>query len=322
MIHSNMKRLAAALAFSASLASSAHALNQTWVASNGNDSNACDRNAPCLTLIGAYGKTSPEGEISCVDSVPLTTNLNVLIVTTAVTINCEGVVTSAGNNGLFIIINTAASDRVVLRGLSVDARGASGAPIIFKGAGTLIVDRMKMSGARFDASDARPASLYFAPTGVGKLVVTDSLLVKSGNGTIGGGIIVKPEPGGTAQVLLSRVNVSGNTFGIAIDGSNSTGGINATIIDSVMASNQNDGVVATSSPSTAPIGVTVIDSASTNNGFGIRSIGSNVTVRVEGSKIIGNGNGLSGGGALITGGGNTVQGNASNGAFTGSYALQ
>lgn len=123
-------------------------------------------------------------------------------------------------------------------------------------------------------------------------------------------------------MTIKNSTVSGNVFGIAFDGSNSTGGINATIIDSVMSSNANDGIIATSSASGAPIGVTVVGSQSLNNGFGIRSIGGNVTVRVEGSKIIGNGAGVGGGGTLLSGGGNTLQANAVNGDFTGSYALQ
>ena len=83
-----------------------------------------------------------------------------------------------------------------------------------------------------------------------------------------------------------------------------------------------DGVIATSSPATAAAGVAVINSQSLSNGFGIRSIGSNITVRAEGSKIIGNGTGLGGGGASLSGGGNTVQANGTNGSFTGSYAQQ
>src|SRR5262249_5534862 len=45
----------------------AHAqLVHSWVASNGNDSNACDRQTPCATFAGAYNKTAAGGEISCV----------------------------------------------------------------------------------------------------------------------------------------------------------------------------------------------------------------------------------------------------------------
>jgi hypothetical protein len=61
-----------------------------------------------------------------------------------------------------------------------------------------------------------------------------------------------------------------------------------------------------------------------NNAFGIRSIGPNVTVRVDGSAAIGNSTGLSfsGDGALLTAGNNMVRTNGADGAFSGPVALQ
>ena len=74
----------------------------------------------------------------------------------------------------------------------------------------------------------------------------------------------------------------------------------------------------------APIGVYVKNTKSVNSALGIRSLGPNVTVRVDGSGVIGNGTGLSssGGGALLTAGNNMVQANGSNGAFSGPVGLQ
>src|SRR6266849_3884640 len=42
-------------------------LQQTWVSSNGADTNACDRATPCKTFAGAISKTAPNGEIDCLD---------------------------------------------------------------------------------------------------------------------------------------------------------------------------------------------------------------------------------------------------------------
>jgi hypothetical protein len=71
-------------------------------------------------------------------------------------------------------------------------------------------------------------------------------------------------------------------------------------------------------------GVYVKNTKSVNNAFGIRSIGPNVTVRVDGSAAIGNSTGLSfsGGGALLTAGNNMVRTNGTDGAFSGPVALQ
>ena len=161
------------------------------------------------------------------------------------------------------------------------------------------------------------------PTGASRLSVTDTTIVNMGLGT-GGGIVVNPQPGGSAQVALKRVTVNSNAFGIAADGGNSTAGINMTIADSLISGNAQDGIIAVTTAGHAPIGVMVKNTQTLNNAIGIRSIGPNVIVRVDGSTIVGNGTGLSfsGGGALFTFGNNAVRANGSDGAFSGSVALQ
>ena len=131
--------------------------------------------------------------------------------------------------------------------------------------------------------------------------MTDTVISNEGSGT-GGGIVINPQSGGSAQVNLERVTVNGNAFGIAADGTNSTAGINMTIADSMIGGNSQDGIIAVTPSGGAPIGVMVTNTKSVNNTFGIRSIGPNVTVRVKNSDIMGNGTGLSfsGGGALLT----------------------
>ena len=136
--------------------------------------------------------------------------------------------------------------------------------------------------------------------------------------------MIRPGAGGTGQVVLDRVNAAGNVFGIAVDGSTSTGGINMTIADSFSSGNSQDGIVATTSGGGAPIGVMVKNTKSLNNGFGIRSLGPNVTVRVSNSAVIGNVTGLASGsgGALLSFGNNEVRANGADGAFSGSVAQQ
>jgi hypothetical protein len=299
--------------------SAAHADNiRSWVAAAGSDSADCSFATPCASFSGAYAKTKVGGEITCIDSA----NFGGVNIIKSITINCDGArantAVAANNLGVFFI-TTQVSDHVFLRGLDVDCSDVACDPVTFNGAGTLILDRMKINNGT-----ASGGGIQYVPTGPGRLIVTDSIIVRNGSPTAGAGILVRPNPGGTAQVTLDRVNVSANTFGIAADGSQSTGGINMTVKDSVLASNINDGVIATTSAGGAPIGVMVSNSAVTNNGFGIRSIGPNVTVRVENAKVIGNGTGLSfsGSGLLLTAGNNMVQANGSNGAFSGPVPLQ
>src|SRR6202521_6288876 len=92
-------------------------LQHTWVSSNGLDTNNCDRTAPCVTFAGAYGKTNPRGEITCVDSGDYHSN-STFIITGSITINCESAI---GSNVGGMFINTAATDVVTLRGLDLDA---------------------------------------------------------------------------------------------------------------------------------------------------------------------------------------------------------
>jgi hypothetical protein len=292
----------------------------SWIASSGNDASDCSRATPCATFSGAYAKTARSGEITCMDS----GEFKGAVITRGVTINCRGKLASnspgIGSYNYFNIL-LPDGDTVVIRGVDLDLKGSSvGIPgIYFQGSGKLIVEGVKISGARNPTG-----GIYFTPKGPGKLVVTDSFIAGNGGASTGAGIIVKPHASGSAQATIERVDLSGNTFGVAVDGSDSTGGVNVTIKDSVLASNTNDGVVATTSAGHSPIGVLVSNSASINNGYGIRAIGSNVTVRVSGSDIAGNGTGLAtaSGGALLSLGSNAVRANGTNGAFTGAEAVQ
>lgn len=316
-----MKTLTA-IAASAALFSTwitpADAANRLWVASNGDDGSAsCSFAAPCLTFGRALTVASAGSEINCIDSVVGSG----LFISKSITINCENVLATNGvkantsSVGL-LSISISATDVVVLRGLQLNYGGfVSG--IYFYNAGTLIVDKVRISSSNSNG-------IYFEPAGPSKLIVTDSMIDTNGSGTTGAAIRVVPSGTGSAQVTLDHVRAVGNVFGIALDGTDSTSGINATIRDSVAASNAQDGIIAVSASGKAPIGVLVTNSASINNQFGIRSIGPGVTVRTEASRIAGNGTGLavSGGGVLLSAGNNTVEANAANGAFTGSFAFK
>ncbi len=305
---------------------SGQTLSRTWVATSGDDGNACTRNAPCRSFDSALSKTGNGGEITCADSGNF--NLPRNITQKSITINCEGAVatsadpTGASLGGAWITLNS--TDRVTLRGFDIDLAGTSSSGIFVDGAGTLILDRMKISngGALSGATNGIVMKPYYA--GSLRLVVTDSVITNFAPGAGGAGIVINPQQDASAQITLERVTVSGSGYGIVVDGSNSTGGINMTIADSVVAGNIYDGIAAITTSGHAPIGVMIKNTKSTNNGYGIRSTGPNVTVRVDGSTIIGNGTGLaaSSGGSLLSLQTNVVHANGNDGAFTGSLALQ
>jgi hypothetical protein len=209
---------------------------------------------------------------------------------------------------------------VTLRGLTIySSPGSPGTTgVLFNGGSDLTLENVKIFG--FTST-----GIKFTPSTSGsKLVVSDTTLSNNGNGSTGGGIVISPQSGGTAQVTLNRVTASKNVFGIVADGTGSTNGINMTIADSVSSGNSQDGIIAVTPSGGAPIGVYLKNTKSVNNPIGIRSLGPNVTVRVDGSSVLGNSTGLSfsGGGALLSAGNNMVQANGINGSFSGPAAPQ
>jgi hypothetical protein len=311
------KNLFACLAFALAswlTAGSAYALNNhSWVSSTGSGT-ACTRTAPCGDFSTAQDATAAGGVISVLDQFD---ELFILLITKSITIRAEGVdggATFTPFSSAWISVNAGPTDVITLEGLQLNGGG-----IEFFAGGRLHVVRCGITNGNV----AGNAGIAFRPNSASKLTVTDTVISNFGSGT-GGGIVINPKSGGTAEVALERVTVNGNAFGIAADGTGSAGGINMTIADSMVANNSQDGVIAVTPSGGAPIGVMVTNTKSVNNVFGIRSLGPNVTVRVGDSTITGNVTGLSfsDGGVLLTFGTNKVRANGNDGTFSGPVALQ
>jgi hypothetical protein len=222
---------------------SAYALDDhTWVSSTGGGA-ACTRTAPCRYFTDAVAATAAGGVISMVDS----GDFGSVTITKSLTIRAEGAdggATLTNAFGPFIAIDAAATDAVTLEGLNFSGAGG----VLFESGGQLHVVRCVIT----NGNEAGPnVGIKFAPNSPSKLSVTDSVITNEGNGT-GGGIVVKPRAGGSAQVALERVTVNGNAFGVVADGTGSTAGINMTIADSMIANNIQDGIIATTPASVSP----------------------------------------------------------------------
>src|SRR5262252_8106873 len=78
----------------------AHAqASRTWVSGVGDDVNPCSRVAPCKTFAGAISKTTPGGEIDCLDP----GGYGAVTIMKSITIDCGagkvGSILAAGTNG-------------------------------------------------------------------------------------------------------------------------------------------------------------------------------------------------------------------------------
>jgi hypothetical protein len=282
-----------------------YAQNSSWrsfVSSAGNDANNCKLATPCASIARAVTVTPDTGTITCLD--PHQGNYGVYL-DKSMTIDCEG-------GSLYLLtISLPPTATAVIRGLAFDNGNGSSVSVLIAGAGSVVLDRVRVFRGSVACVDA-------APTGPLGLTIVDSAMSACGSGSTGAGVLVKPQPGGSARVTLERTHVSASVFGVAIDGSNSSTGINATVSESVLSNNSQVGLVATSSAGHAPIGVLATGVKSVNNSYGIRAIGPGVTVRVKNSEIAGNGIGVatSGGGALLSASNNILEANGTNGALT------
>src|SRR5439155_20137427 len=119
---------------------------RTWVSGVGHDANPCSRTAPCKTFAGAISKTAAGGEIDCLDP----GGFGAITITKSVTIDCgtnPGGILNSGFNG--VIINAAATDRVVLRNIVIQGTvgttlGLNG--IRFLAGKELFLDRVFIQG--------------------------------------------------------------------------------------------------------------------------------------------------------------------------------
>lgn len=175
---------------------------RTWVSGVGDDVNPCSRTAPCKTFAGAISKTAAGGEISVLDP----GGFGAVTITKSITINGDGTLAGilfSGTNG--IIVNAAATDVVTLRNISLHGGGATLNGIRFLNGGTLIVDKVSISGATQSGIDIEPA-------GNAKVIISETSIRGGANG------IQVTSPGGTVHVSIDRTSIRSVATGIDASG--------------------------------------------------------------------------------------------------------
>ncbi len=296
---------------------------RTLVSGVGDDANPCTRTAPCKTFTGAISKTAAGGEINCLDP----GGFGQVTITKSIAIICDGIqqagILVSVSNG--ITINVPAGSFVTLSGLFIDgSRNAGGEGIngvsIIQG-GTVSIRNSTITG--FGNGSGSSYGVNFVPTAAATLVLDNVTLTENGNGnnTFSGGLFSSPAAGVTAMVTINNTRVQNNTnFGVRFDTVGILGSVTEAAISNSVISGDGVGLL-----SKAPAGtgaVRLMISGSTiggNSGYGLTANGTGTTIRVGESAITNNGTGLLvlSGAVLASYGTNQLDGNGTDGAFTG-----
>ncbi len=189
------------------LPSSAQAqATRTWVSGVGDDANPCSRTAPCKTFAGAISKTAAGGEIDALDP----GGFGAVTITKSITLNGSGTQASvlvSGTNA--IIVNAAATDRVVLRELELQGlcTGLNGVRVL--SAGTLRVEDVSIAG--FATSGISLESSAASGT---RAFVNDTSIENGCGSSLG--VNVAPTGAGVADVVLRGVSIFDNGTGVSV----------------------------------------------------------------------------------------------------------
>lgn len=263
---------------------------RTWVSGTGNDANPCSRTSPCATFAGALTKTAAGGEISVLDP----GGFGTVTITKAITINGDGTLASilaASTNG--VTVNAASTDKVVLRGLSIQGAGTGLAGIRYQNGGQLTIENVTISGFTGNGIET-------SPTLAAELYVTNTRINRVSNG------LVLSSTGPFLVAVLDNVLIANPTNSGVVQ---SSSGIGTTITQSVIASAGGSGVAITTGS-----GFINVDSSSiVNNSTAFTASSSGSTIRISNNNIYGNPTGYTiGAGATIASAGNNRTG--ANGA--------
>lgn len=292
----------AVLVFTCAFSSLAQAqASRTWVSGVGDDVNPCSRTAPCKTFAGAISKTAACGEISVLDP----GGFGAVTITKSITIDGTGTQASIlASLTTGVIINAAATDKITLRGLSINGfcNGVHGINIL--SAGTVNVEDCVIfrfnTGNGITSSDSNGVDIN-----VRNSVIRDN--------TLDG--INTQATAGAANVTLEGVSLTGNGNGLR-----ARSGSRVTARNSVFSNNNSIGVF--SDGSTAGFAsVTIWSSQISHNGTTGAQAGNAGNVGSSGLVIAQNqidrntGNGvlISTGGVVETFSNNSIRGNGVDG---------
>ncbi len=278
--------------------------NRVFMSTTGSDSNNCsDPATPCRSFVGAQAQTNAGGEIIAM----ATGGYGLLTITQSVTINGPAGVVIFSN---FPVIVNAPGATVVLRGMTIDGTGQTGHGVSVTSVGSLHVESCVITGWVGTGSLAGDG-LHFVSAG--QLFVKDTDI----RGNQQNGIWVSPTAG-TAQASIDNCRLEQNGYGLIADNSNGGVAAKVAIRGSVASGNSYVALLAQVGGVINAEGCLV-----TNNGTGLETYAASSFLRASNCTVTGNIIGAySNGGSLYSRGNNTLEGNGTDGGFTGGYSAK
>src|SRR5262249_43491998 len=209
--------------------------SQPSVSAAGNDGNACTLAAPCLTFQRALTQTTAGGEIGVLGP----GSYGPLDITTSVNVTNDGsgeasiLVPSGG--GIGIMVDAGRGDIVRLRGLIIEGQAAGSVGIEFVTGSALHVQNCVIRNLEDIGAGI---GIMMLPGGASQLFVSHTIIFNNGSFPNTGGILIQPHGTGSADVVLDRLRLENNVFGLKADGSRSTGpGAHVVLRGSVVSGN-------------------------------------------------------------------------------------
>jgi hypothetical protein len=189
---------------------------RTWISGDGNDANPCSRTAPCKTLAGALPKTVARGEINALDpggfgGATITKSITIDLSTAGI-----GGVLNANTNG--IVVNAAAGDDVVLRGLGISGGafgGAAGACAPYGGLNGVSIRGARTVRIEDSTIGSQATAVRVAPDAADVSVLVNRVDIANNCA----GINAEPAAGRVADVAIQASTISNSGTAVrAADG--------------------------------------------------------------------------------------------------------
>ena len=301
------------------LATPTHA--DVFVSTVGVDTNTCTRTAPCRTFERAHAVAASGDTIFCIDP----GSYFATSIQKSITIDCSAVSAAAFRADFAPVFSIAVPGiHVTIRGLNIRGLGNINA-IDFVDGASLRVERCTIQEIVSGQPTISSAGIRFIPAqGAAQLFVSDTIISRVGDNTLGGSAILVAPRAGSALVTLERVQLNGNFEGLRATGA-SGGAVFVSIQDSIASINSSYGFIAVNPVGGKPVTMDIQRSSSTlNGGAGIRASGPGVRVFVGSSSVTANTTGYSpaNGGIIFSYGNNAVDSNSDDGLANGSTALR